>query len=141
MSKNAAHIRDVEEIEKSIKITKEKYINFWETLKLNNIAELPVALSNRDLLIAQYVYLNAMRDYIKRGGGSRGSYMIVSENGEKIHDKLLFKYIPCNESHNFNDMIQEILFIDGEVKIKWRRRRPIPDAQRWFETVWGEYKK
>jgi len=127
MSKNAAHIRNAEDIEKSIKITKERYLNFWETLKLSDISELPVALSNRDLLIAQYVYLNAMLDYIKQGGASRGSYRIVPENGE-------------SKSKDLSEMIQEILLIDGEVKIKWRKRRPIPDAQRWFENVWSEYK-
>jgi len=146
MSKNAAHIREVENIEQSIKITKDKYLNFWETLKLNNINELPAAMSNRDLLIAQYVYLNAMLDYIKHGGGSRGSYIILTEKcGSKIHEKLPFRYIPCG-GNNFREMIQEISFnkIDEsecEVKITWRERRPIPDAPRWFENVWSEYIK
>jgi succinate dehydrogenase/fumarate reductase flavoprotein subunit len=110
MSRYAAHIRDAENIERSIKITKEKYLNYWETVKLKNIAELPFALQNRDLLIAQYVYLSAMLDCIKQGGASE-------------------------------HMIQEILLIDGETQITWRKRRTIPDAPRWFESVWNEYAK
>ena len=147
MSRHASHIRNADGIEESIKITKEKYLNYWENLKLNNINELPTALSNRDLLIAQYVYLNAMLDYIKQNGASRGSYMIVSDitkqSGDKfkkIHDKLPLGYIPCDDKNNYVDMIQEILLIDGEVKITWRKRRPIPDALRWFESVWNEYR-
>ena len=148
MSKNAAHIRNAESLEESILITKEKYANYWETLKLNNIQELPAALSNRDLLIAQYVYLTAMLDYIKHGGASRGSYMIAvisSENNtdekfKKIHEKLPFKYLPGSEENNFSNMIQEAWPLDnGEVNIKWRERRQIPEAPRWFENVWNEY--
>ena len=157
MSKNAAHIRNAGGIEESIRITKEKYLNYWETVKLSGINELPAALSNRDLLIAQYVYLTAMLDYIRQGGKSRGSYIIVSDadnmdndgKSEKIHDKLPFRYIPADDNNpgkfndfiDFNDMIQEVLLTDGEIKITWRKRRPIPDAPRWFENVWNEYVK
>lgn len=164
-SRNAAHIRHADGIEASIRIAKERYLNYWETVKLNDIHELPTVLSNRDLLIAQYVYLNAMLDYINRGGTSRGSYIIASDDDDvsgkskKIHSKLPFRYIPPYENGKFgdmtdmtdiidtidmNDMIQEILLTDmikGEVKITWRRRRPIPDAPRWFENVWNEYKR
>ena len=91
-----------------IQITKEKYLNYWKNVRLNNIGELPAALQNRDLLIAQYVYLSAMLDCIKQGGAKE-------------------------------DMIQEIMLINGETQITWRKRRPIPDAPRWFETVWNEY--
>ena len=142
MSRNAAHIRNIDGIRESIKITKEKYLNYWENLKLSDINELPAALSNRDLLIAQYVYLNAMLDYINQGGTSRGSYIIApkTDDGKKIHEKLPIKYIPCDENNNLGDMIQEILFINGEIKISWRERRPIPDVPRWFENVWNEIK-
>ncbi|MCL1859414.1 MAG: FAD-binding protein [Oscillospiraceae bacterium] len=141
MSGNAAHIRNIKNIRESIKITKEKYLNYWENLNLSNISELPVALSNRDLLIAQYVYLNAMLDYISHGGVSRGSYIIETEteSGKKIHEKLPFRYIPCDETNNFSDMIQEILLTGDEIKITWRKRRPIPDAPRWFENVWSDF--
>ena len=124
MSKNAAHIRNPEAIEKEITAAKNLYLNYWEKVSINNIEDLPEILSNRDLLISQYVYLSAMLDYIKRGGKSRGSYMIVSETCE----------------NNFEDMIQEARLVSGEVKITWRKRRPIPDVSRWFETVWNEYR-
>ena len=124
MSKNAAHIRNPEAIEKEITAAKNLYLNYWEKVSINNIEDLPEVLSNRDLLISQYVYLSAMLDYIKRGGKSRGSYMIVSETCE----------------NNFEDMIQEARLVSGEVKITWRKRRPIPDVSRWFETVWNEYR-
>ena len=139
MSRTAAHIRDADEIEKSISIIKEKYIKYWEELKVGNIDELSTALSNRDLLIAQYLYLSAMFDYIKQGGVSRGSYMIASDTGKKIHDKLLFKYIKCDDK--LNDKIQEILLLENNAVITWRSTHPIPEALRWFENVWNKYNK
>jgi succinate dehydrogenase/fumarate reductase flavoprotein subunit len=138
MSKIAAHIRDGEKIAEAIDTAKEKYLNFWENVKLKDISELPDALKNRDLLIAQYVYLCAMHDYIKRGGVSRGSYIITSENcGVKIHDKLNLRYIAGNDENS--GKIQEINLAGGKTRITWRDCRPIPDAPRWFENVWKEY--
>jgi succinate dehydrogenase/fumarate reductase flavoprotein subunit len=127
MSRCAAHIRDEKNIARAVAITKEKYLNYWETVKLGNTGELPAALQNRDLLIAQYVYLTAMLDYIRQGGTSRGSYLIAGR-GDPGAPQIVS-----------DDMIQEILLINGEAQITWRKRRPIPDAPRWFETVWNEY--
>ena len=132
MSKNAAHIRNAENIEKDIAITKQHYKNYWDTVRLSNISELPAALLNRDLLIAQYVYLNAMLDYINRSGGSRGSYLIIRNDENNAHNDI-----------DMSDMVQEIGLhcdeMDIDVKIIWRKRRPIPDAPRWFENVWSDY--
>ena len=132
MSKNAAHIRNAENIEKDIAITKDRYKSYWDTVKLSDINELPAALLNRDLLIAQYVYLNAMLDYINSGGGSRGSYLIVKEGGNNPHNDV-----------DMSDMVQEISLrcdeTDIDVESTWRKRRHIPDASRWFENVWSEY--
>ncbi|MCL2099207.1 MAG: FAD-binding protein [Oscillospiraceae bacterium] len=142
MSRYAAYIRDAGKMEEIIYITGKKIEYFWEELKIADTGELPAALSNRDLLIAQYVYLNAMLDYIKQGGVSRGSYLIKSEIGKAINDKLPFKYISGNDE--LNDKIQEITLTgenDEKTKITWRPRRPIPEAVRWFETVWNEYNK
>jgi len=38
-----------------------------------------------------------------------------------------------------DDMIQEAVFAGDDVRVTWRKRRPIPDAPRWFESVWQEY--
>ena len=139
MSRCAAHIRDAAQIAAGLQAVRARYENYWAELKISSVSELPAALANRDLIAAQYIYLSAMLDYISRGGASRGSYMIASGAGEPIHDKLPFRYIPCDGEPGEN--IQEILLSGGEIKIKWRRRRPIPEASRWFENVWGEYNK
>ena len=132
MSKNAAHIRNTKNIEEDIAITKQRYLDYWDMVKLSDISELPAAILNRDLLIAQYVYLNAMLDYVKQGGGSRGSYLIVGSEDEN-----------SNSAVDMSDMIQEICLRGGrdgsDIEIKWRKLRPIPDAPRWFENVWNEY--
>ena len=134
MSRHAAHIRTAEDIEREIKTVKEKYLNYWDTLKLSNIGELPDPLSNRDLLIVQYVYLGAILNYIKRGGTSRGSYIIAQTDNNSDNNII-----------DLSEMIQEILLTktDGDIntEITWRKRRPIPNAPRWFETVWNEYIK
>ena len=139
MSRKAAYIRDAVEIEQRLREVREKHINYWRELKLENIEELPAALSNRDLLIAQYIYLSAMLDYIKRGGISRGSYIIASDSGKKAHDKLPFKYLLCDDK--LKDKIQEIKLVENSPVITWRNIRPVPNAPRWFENIWNDYNK
>ena len=65
--------------------------------------------------------------------------MIACNTGRKIHDKLPFRYIPCDDRHS--GMIQEILATKSGTEIKWRKCRPVPEAPRWFENVWSEYVK
>ena len=119
MSKYAAHIRKADSIEALMREAKEKYLNYWDDVKIGDAGELGEALKNRDLLIARYVYLGAMLDYIKQGGASRGSYLIEPEGARGT----------------FTDMIQEARLKDGELKITWRACRPIPDAPHWFENL------
>lgn len=140
MSRIAAHIRYEKQIEQAAAAARKKYQNYWENVKLKDIGELPAALVNRDLLISQYIYLSAMLDYIKRGGVSRGSYMIAAENnGAKIHEKINLRYISGSDENSA--MIQEVkLTKEGNVCITWRPCRPIPDSPQWFENVWREYK-
>ena len=118
MSRCAAHIRSGDAIEAAMAEARRKYRNYWDEVKICDLGELGEVLSNRDLLIAQYVYLGAMLDYIRRGGASRGSYLIA-EGGKE----------------DFSDLIQEVRLVGGELEIAWRRRRPIPEPSRWFENV------
>jgi len=32
-------------------------------------------------------------------------------------------------------------YLDGECICEWRKARPIPKCDDWFENVWNEYRK
>jgi hypothetical protein len=101
------------------------------------------AFTNRDILITQYVYLCAIREYIRKGGGSRGSYLVQDKNG-----KLPLPMLPEDFRFSLDDgklleSVGEIaLDIDSmECECEWNPVRPIPSEDNWFETVWAEYRQ
>ncbi|MDD5602553.1 MAG: FAD-binding protein [Eubacteriales bacterium] len=110
---------------------------------------------NRDILLTQYAYLCAIKEYIRKGGGSRGSYMIHDTEGSlpASHIRLPDIFRSRKKSEALNGMVceTEILKDTGEsgkykhMKYKcvsdWKAVRPLPEGGGWFETVWDEYIK
>ncbi len=139
MSKNAAHIRVAENIEATIKAAKAQLEGITENTVLKNNYELVKAFENVDLLIAQYVYASAMADYAKKGGKSRGSYLVYDENGilpvEGVPENL--KFTLDGDAHT--STVQEVAYKNGECEYTWNDVRPIPEDDNWFENVWNEY--
>jgi len=94
----------------------------------------------RDLLVSQQVYLEAIADYIERGGTSRGSYLIYDESGEKPTDMLPDDFRFSLEDRGFDRKIQEITYHPEGSTVEWRDVRPIPDEDIWFERVWRNWR-
>ena len=139
MSGNASHIRSLDGAVKVMEEAKAELEAAYNS-KPKNEHEMAIALGNIDLLIAQYVYASSFADYIKTGGGSRGSYLVQDEKGVRALEKLgdAFKFMP--DSGTRNDMVQEIAYKDGDCSISWRKIRQIPETNDWFENVWADYR-
>nr|WP_314458708.1 FAD-binding protein [uncultured Clostridium sp.] len=85
-----------------------------------------------DMLLSQKVFLTAMEDYCRRVGIARGSAVYtepasLSEVTEQDHASL----------------VQEIFYSSetDTCAVKWRKVRPIPESDDFFETVWKEYRE
>ncbi|MCL2519188.1 MAG: FAD-binding protein [Oscillospiraceae bacterium] len=123
MTQVGAHIRSLVGVEKAIRECFEDLKNFTEQTKTTDLGE---AFRNYDILVTQYVYLHAIRDYIRAGGKSRGSYLIVDGGME-----------------DFSDQVCEIAF-DKQTLVcttEWKPVRPIPQEDNWFENVWNDYRE
>ena len=102
----------------------------------------------RDVLSTQVVYLTAMEDYIQRGGHSRGSVLYTDPMGDlpslpgraalDLPDSFRFVL----DDGDLDDVIQEAHW-DGRwtPTFHWRARRPIPDDDQIFESVWKTYRE
>jgi succinate dehydrogenase/fumarate reductase flavoprotein subunit len=100
----------------------------------------PRALRLRHMLIAQVWYLFAVEQYIKQGGGSRGSFLIVGKEGIPAHEKLLnYSIIP--ENVEFRKVVQ-VLYNDSEGSLQTRNDlcREVPTQSFWFERVWADFR-
>ena len=106
--------------------------------------ELPAAFRNLDLCLTHALYLEAIGEYLEKGGKSRGSYLVLDPDGEKACPKLDEEWrFSLNEEDSFvNKKILEIhLSKDLSVIKKWVDIRPIPQEETWFENVWDEFRK
>lgn len=140
MSESGANIRSMEGVERALAENRQQQKEIGQA-GIRSVSELKRLYRLRDLLVSQQVYLEAIADYIRRGGASRGSYLIYDPRGNKPLDKLpdLFRF--SLEDKGFGNQIQEIAYEDGACTCFWRPVRPIPEEDGWFEKVWRDWRE
>lgn len=143
MTRAGAHIRPPEEVEKALKECLNDLKDLPGKTKISSVFDLPFAFQNRDILMTQYVYLSAIKDYIDMGGRSRGSYLVADRSGELPVKGIgeTFKFVLDNGS--LNGKVCEIMLDAGTYTCysEWVPVRPIPEEESWFENVWNAYMK
>ena len=104
---------------------------------------LPAAFRAQDMCLTHAVYLEALREYLERGGQSRGSYLVLDPRGAALGVRLDEEW-RCALAQPADFVNQKILEIhvaaDRQVRKRWVDVRPIPDVDGWFETVWSDYR-
>lgn len=140
MTKYGAHIRSLKEAEQAAEETMEQLQALVGQTEIISPAELGFCFQNYDLLISQYVYLAAIADYIKRGGKSRGSYLVYDANGRLPLEQLTEEFrFSLPEDQSLTQLIQRVVYQDGQCSFQWDKVKPIPSDGNWFETVWNDY--
>ncbi len=111
-------------------------------LKVPATEDLPEAFKNLDLCLTHALYLEAVGEYLEKGGKSRGSFLVLDPEGDRPCDELgdewRFDLVP--EDARVNQKILEI-HLDENMKVRkeWVDIRPIPQEDTWFENVWNQY--
>ncbi len=144
MSDCGAHIRDPQKIRKAVAAAWEIYSKMNKEMKVRSSKKLPEALKNLDLCLTHAVYLEAILEYLKKGGRSRGSYLVLDSQGEKPCEELGDEWrFSLNEEGSFVSRKILEIFLDekGNIRKRWVGIRPIPVEEPWFENVWNAYKK
>ena len=102
-----------------------------------------------DMRLCQNIYLEAMLEYIRHGGKSRGSAIYLEEEKEDrfriVIPQLAAFSLDGPDGRAHQDEIQEILYDRDEkdCRVFWRavrRLEDIPDP-RAFEVVWKAYRE
>ena len=144
MSAHGAHIRSYEEIKQATAEAWGLYSSLKKGVKIPSPRDLPSVFKNRDLCLTHALYLEAISEYLEKGGKSRGSYLVMDPKGERPSEKLGddWKFSLNEEGAFVQRRILEI-YLDSnlEVKKRWVDVRPIPDEDTWFENVWNRYMK
>lgn len=138
MTRCAAHIRSLPEVQKELGPARELY----RTLAAGGGAggDLCESVENLHLALTSWAYLEALQEYLARGGGSRGSALVLADAGEPIHEALPADWRMRPDRPELLESIGEIAF-DGEAfSLRRVPVRPVPEEGFWFETVWNEYR-
>jgi succinate dehydrogenase/fumarate reductase flavoprotein subunit len=99
-------------------------------------------LRNVQLCFAHAVYLEAVKFAVESGVGSRGSAVVLSEQGQRVHDRLAETWRIAPEDIAFKDRVQETEVLpSGRVRNRWVPRRPLPRTDAWFETTWARFRE
>jgi len=132
MSGAGAHIRRLGPVRDAARDARDMCLGFDAQARANGAGDLPAVLRNRDLCLAHAVYLAAIAEYLERGGQSRGSFLVLGEDGQWALN-LPGAFV---DSH-----VLEVSVGDGLTpRTAWVDVRPIPEDEGWFETVWKAFR-
>ncbi|RMD75325.1 MAG: oxidoreductase, partial [Lentisphaerae bacterium] len=116
--------------------------------KLNGPEELAEALQVESMLYTHLAMIVAIDDYIARGGGSRGSYIILDDEGiplpeqvGEIRAQLSPFWRP--ENPELRKVVQVLCYDPANeylFAVQTTPVRPIPNLQSVFETTWAQYR-
>lgn len=141
MSRSGASMRSREGLSELLREVERKLSSFADTVRAGERAELRKVYRLRDMLISQQVYLSAMLDYIAQGGKSRGSALYTDPAGEKPYPELPEAFTFTVDDGSRADLIQEAAWKDGVCSFTWRKVRPIPEEDDFFENVWRSFRE
>jgi len=144
MSACGAPIRTPEKVKEAMQKAWELYSRLKKEIKVSSAKELPAAFKNLDLCLTHALYLEAIGEYLGKGGKSRGSYLVIDPEGEKPCEALgdEWKFSLNQEDAFVNQKILQI-YLDENAKVnkQWVDIRPIPQEEAWFENIWNAYLK
>jgi succinate dehydrogenase/fumarate reductase flavoprotein subunit len=160
MSRCGGIIRDADDISAACTEALEQFKSF-NNLKTPRKELIPYALICRQNALTQWVYLEALRDYLEKGGGSRGSFLVVdkaqADHGPGAPGQSGGWTEPCTglhvkkENKKLRSKIQ-IIRLTGSpeshgpekseapgVSVRYEECRWIPSETFWFEDMWKKY--
>ncbi|MBU0638032.1 MAG: FAD-binding protein [Planctomycetes bacterium] len=142
MSSEAAIIRTRPRVEAAAAAAWRLHARARENMAVRGPEDLPQAFRARDLVLTHAVYLEALAEYLRRGGRSRGSFLVLDERGAPPTPEFddAWRYSLTAADDPANRQILEVRLAAGtRVQAGWVDVHPIPRDDNWFEAVWREY--
>lgn len=141
MSACGAAIRNSEAIAAYIAEIRARLENLPAYATISESKDLAWLYRYRDTLISQQTYLGAMVDYLRQGGKSRGSALYTDPSGRKPFAQLPDTFTFTVDDGSRGDLVQEASWKGGECTFRFRKVRPIPEDDDFFENVWRSYRE
>lgn len=145
MSAAAGMIRNQVQMETTLKETEDDICQFMQKAKSPSVSQLSLFYKLYDMLLSQKMYLFAMLDYAKAGGGSRGSALYTDSAGELPGFpgcQTFGELYRCRLDQKMHGQeVQEVTLKEGTPSASRRPVRPLPDVDYFFENQWRIYRE
>lgn len=145
MSAAAGMIRNQVQMETALKETEDDICQFMQKAKSPSVSQLSLFYKLYDMLLSQKMYLFAMLDYAKAGGGSRGSALYTDSTGELPGFpgcQTFGELYRCRLDQKMHvQKVQEVTLKEGTPSASRRPVRPLPDVDYFFENQWRIYRE
>ena len=145
MSAAAGMIRNQVQMETALKETEDDICQFMQKAKSPSVSQLSLFYKLYDMLLSQKMYLFAMLDYAKAGGGSRGSALYTDSTGELPGFpgcQTFGELYRCRLDQKMHGQeVQEVTLKEGTPSASKRPVRPLPDVDYFFENQWRIYRE
>ncbi len=131
----------------AVRAEKARAFELWRRagreVRIGSPRDLPLGFRALDLALTSAVYLEAVAEYIDRGGRSRGSYLVPDASGTPADPRLgpAWAFSLAEPGDFVSSRILEIR-LDGRGRVhkRWAPARPVPATHGWFESVWADYR-
>ena len=150
MTACGGHIRKMDNAKKAIADAVELLNNIENKgFAVDDRIELIQAVQARHLSLASVATLKAIIELLNAGSGSRGSHLVLSDDGVEIHPDIkdpdtgqILKFKPENEKLRKN-IIQIVFDPDSENLFKCESVpvRIAPTDRKAFESAWSDYRQ
>ncbi len=150
MTASAGHIRELSDARKALKEAVKLYKDIQQQgFKLQNARGIITAIQAEHLALTSAAFLKAIVELLQRGSGSRGSHLVLADDGIQIHPDIInrttgkaLKFKPENEALRNSilrieyDTGEPDLFRCGNIAL-----RPAPTDRKAFESAWQDYRE
>lgn len=141
MSTYAGAIRNREKLTDALAEIEQIAADYANLVRISSKFELPWVYRVRDMLIASRCYISAMMDYAGIGGKSRGSALYSDPAGVKPYEQLPDEFTFAVDDGQLDDDFQTVEYDNGTCSVSWRKRRPIPKNDDFFEVTWKSFRE
>ncbi|OHB58458.1 MAG: hypothetical protein A2173_09020 [Planctomycetes bacterium RBG_13_44_8b] len=150
MTTSGGHIREPNDARKALNDAIELYKDIQQRgFALKEPKDIIKAVQAEHLALASVGYLKAVVELLNRGSGSRGSHLVLAEDGIEIHPDVINKatgkqlrFKPENES--LRNSILKIEYDESEpdlFKCTEIELRKAPAERKSFEPAWQDYRE
>ncbi len=139
MSDCAGAIRERSALQAALQAVQTELTAWADTIGADTPAAWVTAYKLRDALLMQGAVLTAMLDYADTIGETRGSALYCDPCGT-LRPGLdeLFRF--TLSADGAADRVQEVCRVNGQYQVHWRKVRPLPTGEDFFENVWRQYR-